>query len=210
MADPEPKQETQPCQDSIDAMNSPDTFLIIQKTKNRNCVLYQMNRKEDGKPNLEDPVKIFWLKIEPSYIDARRAKGIENDRQDLLLIDKIPYNASGTLDEGTEANPTFTVSLNAFGDGKWTLVEENGQWCLKPLFESDIFPDTKTHRVVILKAIETYNMIGWPSVTEMLVTIEHIESKQQSQLTYKVSDKQNSHGKDKAENNGWFGGLFGS
>src|SRR4051812_12142816 len=39
-----------------------NSLFYIQRSKNTNAIVYEMNRNTEGKMNMEDPVRIYWIR----------------------------------------------------------------------------------------------------------------------------------------------------
>ena len=72
----------------------PSVFLIVMRSKNQNVMIYEANII-NGKFDTNHPVDIYWLNLEPSYLQARRGRGIHHDREELNLIErKLVWDAT--------------------------------------------------------------------------------------------------------------------
>ena len=65
----------------------PHIFMVCFRDKNQNVMVYQACVDAHGKL-LDPPVEAYWLNLEPSYRQARKAKGIHHDREDLSFLDR--------------------------------------------------------------------------------------------------------------------------
>lgn len=74
------------CEESREVLKDPSVFCIIQRSKNSNVLIYKANMK-NGAIDAENPVSVFWLKIEPSYVEAHRKKGKKDDRTELTHLE---------------------------------------------------------------------------------------------------------------------------
>ena len=94
-------------EESKQLLSDPSIVCQIKRSKNDNRVMYQANVIEvnGGKKQLDpnNPLKVFWLKIEPSYIQKRRAQGIKHDKTDLTFL---------------ENNMAYGISVAPHGDAK--------------------------------------------------------------------------------------------
>ncbi|ETO10156.1 hypothetical protein RFI_27219 [Reticulomyxa filosa] len=114
-------------------------------------------RRSKKKLNESDPLEVFWLKIEPSYIKSRRKQGYKDDRSDLTFLEN--QMAYGVSIEKTKNGGEFKVTFVALSGRPLTLRvgkdglphcygEANGKPCiLKEMFVN-----------------ATENFIGLPSV----------------------------------------------
>eukprot|EP01084_Bolivina_argentea_P117882 209262_1 len=99
------------CEESKEILfNNEDIVCQIKRSKNDNRVMYQANCIIDGNGtpgkkqlNPECPIKVFWLKIEPSYIEKHRKSGKKDDRTELTFL---------------ENNIAFGISWEVYGDKK--------------------------------------------------------------------------------------------
>eukprot|EP00494_Astrolonche_serrata_P032450 UN32719 len=85
------------CEESRNILNNSDNknILIIRRNKNANVVIYQCNMTKDGKINDDNPIEVFWLKIEPSYVIKNRESGKKDDRIGLNFLEStIAYGLS--------------------------------------------------------------------------------------------------------------------
>jgi len=65
----------------------PNTTFIIERSKNKNVVVYEAKVGSDGKPHAEKPLEVYWQDIDPAYVAANRKKGKMDDREDLNMIE---------------------------------------------------------------------------------------------------------------------------
>ena len=61
--------------------------MVMHRSKNKNVVVVAANMI-DGVLHAESPVDVFWLDLEPSYIENRRAQGILHDREELNFFER--------------------------------------------------------------------------------------------------------------------------
>eukprot|EP01083_Nonionella_stella_P175728 612828_1 len=77
--EPKPKGWDLMCDGSKELLYHKYNVCQIKRSKNDNRVMYQANviQGKDGKPKLDpaNPITVFWLKIEPSYIEKHRKQG---------------------------------------------------------------------------------------------------------------------------------------
>ncbi|MES1911106.1 MAG: hypothetical protein MHM6MM_003591 [Cercozoa sp. M6MM] len=74
---------------------NPNVFCVISRSKNANLVVYEANIGPDGELVRDEPVLVYWLKIEPSYRQANRRKGKSDDRQELSVLEwRMAYGIS--------------------------------------------------------------------------------------------------------------------
>lgn len=120
----------------------PQVFMVCFRNKNKNVVVYQANTTPDGQTLLDPPVVAYWLNLEPSYMEARRQKGIAHDREDLNYWDtKFAWGFSATRDSDTQATFKFQnmpdvptiVKLNQTG-AQLFISYEGRKYNLRSLF----------------------------------------------------------------------------
>merc|ERR1712154_182355 len=96
----------------------------MKRNKNSNCVVYQANIK-DGKIDENEPIIVFWLKIEPSYIKSNRDSGKNDDKQGLTFIErKMAYGVSCTK---TDEKNKWKVQFVALGNREVYLIYDEEQ-----------------------------------------------------------------------------------
>lgn len=102
--------------------NNPDQLFYLQRTHNKNTIVYELNKK-DGVLDVNEPVHVFWIRYEEnaqrqelSYIQRKFAYGIkakkikENHyRLSLTSYDKFP------MDLVKDMGNTYKVYANANG-----------------------------------------------------------------------------------------------
>eukprot|EP00484_Ammonia_sp_Unknown_P023496 CAMPEP_0197023038 /NCGR_PEP_ID=MMETSP1384-20130603/3833_1 /TAXON_ID=29189 /ORGANISM="Ammonia sp." /LENGTH=179 /DNA_ID=CAMNT_0042451187 /DNA_START=39 /DNA_END=575 /DNA_ORIENTATION=+ len=97
------------CDESKQMLKDTSVVCQIRRSKNDNRVVYQANLIDDpsgsgGKIlNPQEPIKVFWLKIEPSYIAKHRKSGKKDDRTELTFL---------------ESNMAYGISWEVHGDAK--------------------------------------------------------------------------------------------
>ena len=99
------------CEESKKILKDETVVCQIRRSKNDNRVIYQANLIEDkdGKKILDpsEPIKVFWLKIEPSYIEKNRKSGKKDDRTELTFL---------------ESNMAYGISWEKIKDGEYKLI----------------------------------------------------------------------------------------
>ena len=79
-----------------------NSLFYIQRAKNTNAIVYEVNRNNDGKINQEEPVKIFWIrytsdstKAELTAIQRKYAYGVSsrsyNGQKNSFVIQFLAY-----------------------------------------------------------------------------------------------------------------------
>eukprot|EP00483_Globobulimina_turgida_P004288 UN04297 len=95
------------CEASKKLLFHEDIVCQIKRSKNDNRVMYQANCliDENGTKKLDPqcPIKVFWLKIEPSYIERHRKSGKNDDETQLTFL---------------ENNMAYGISWQVYGDRK--------------------------------------------------------------------------------------------
>ena len=106
------------CQESKDVLASPTVVCQIRRSKNDNRVIYEANLIDDpsssGKKILDpsEPIKVFWLKIEPSYIEKHRKSGKKDDRTELTFLESnMAYGISWQKTENKGEYKIIFVAL---------------------------------------------------------------------------------------------------
>jgi hypothetical protein len=91
-------------------------FLFVERSLNKNIVVYEsiLEQPEGGAGplsnhnvglSLSEPVKAYWLDIDPAYVEKRRKKGVMTDVEELNFIEKkMAYGLSAEL-ETVDASP---------------------------------------------------------------------------------------------------------
>ena len=109
-----------PTPDHIKAI-CPNVFLVCFRNKNRNVVVYQA-RVENG-VLLDPPIEAYWLILEPSYQDARKAQGIYHDREELGFID---YKFAWGFEQKRISDTQATFMFNNFSHPMTIKINEKG------------------------------------------------------------------------------------
>lgn len=80
-------------------------LFYLQRSFNKNTIVYETNTLADGKLNIENPIKIHWIRYED---DGRIA--------DLSYIQRKAYGMKSISND--KANSSFTLSFNNFNRRK--------------------------------------------------------------------------------------------
>lgn len=73
----------------------PNLIFLIERSKNKNVVVYEGILTAPGKLNAEKPVDVYWQDIDPAYVAANRKAGKMDDRSDLNMIEsQFAYGVS--------------------------------------------------------------------------------------------------------------------
>jgi len=91
----------------------PYFLFAISRSKNKNLVIYEANvRKETGTLDLNDPVLVYWMDIDPEYVKSARQRGKMNDREDLNFMERSMAYGYDTVAKAADAK-SVTVELVA-------------------------------------------------------------------------------------------------
>ncbi len=80
-----------------------NSLFYIQRSKNTNAIVYEVNKNADGKINVEDPVKIYWIRYasdstteDLNYIQRKYAYGVSSrpykDQKNSFILQLVAYN----------------------------------------------------------------------------------------------------------------------
>src|SRR5436190_14964042 len=113
-----------------------NSLFYIQRTKNTNAIVYEVNRLPDGKINVDDPVKVYWLRYatdsttaELTYIQRKYAYGVVTKQYDknknTFVLQLVAYKKRN-------------IFLIPAGNNKYTaLMSINGKFAeIKRIFVS--------------------------------------------------------------------------
>ena len=96
---------------------STERLFYVQRTPNANTIVYDLNLNSDGKPNTEEPVKVYWLR----YAD-------KGQKEDLSYIQrKFAYGLNtkalnnGSYDIRFVSYKKFPLTLMKASDGKYHI-----------------------------------------------------------------------------------------
>jgi len=115
-----------------------DIVFVIARSKNANIVVYEALRTEDKKHlNSKSPLDVYWLDIDPEYVKKARAKGKQDDREDLNMFEKqfaygikVEATGDGAYKISLVALPARIATLFMTPDGKAQLnIEISGKQC---------------------------------------------------------------------------------
>jgi len=90
---------------------------VIQRSKNQNIVVYEAKFDESNRNILKKskPIDVYWLDIDPEYVKANRAKGIQTDRCELNYIDTtMAYGLS--FEESKKTSGEYIIKLVSVPD----------------------------------------------------------------------------------------------
>lgn len=80
---PAPSANTENIDAEIKKRNPFIALICDRPKKNANKFIVELNIGPDGEVDEKQPVNVFWLDIEPSYIAARLKKGIQHNRDEV-------------------------------------------------------------------------------------------------------------------------------
>jgi hypothetical protein len=103
-----------------------NSLFYIQRSKNTNAIVYEVNRKPDGKINADDPVKIYWLRYatdsttaDLTFIQRKYAYGIESkpykNGQDAFVIQLVSYRKKNIFLLPTSGGKSYSAFINING-----------------------------------------------------------------------------------------------
>jgi hypothetical protein len=102
---------------------SNERLFYVQRTPNANTIIYDLNLNSDGKLNIDQPVKVYWLKYaekgqkeELNYIQRKFAYGLNT---------KVLSN--GSYDIRFVSYKKFPLTLMKGGDGKYHIFASVAQ-----------------------------------------------------------------------------------
>jgi len=123
---------------------TPELLFFIQRNRNKNTIVYDLNLNPDGSLNTKKPINVYWRKFQ-------NHNGLKDDLSWLELTFAYGYHSRKKGDH-------YAIKLKAyneraiqltFQDGQWIpLITLNGQSCvLKNLYifadESKLWPSVK-------------------------------------------------------------------
>lgn len=89
-------------------LESQNVAFVIQRSKNHNVVVYEGVVDPRTSHLAQKPIEVYWLKIDPAYVDRNRKAGIMVDRVELNFLET--WKAYGvTIVEHREAEVEFTL-----------------------------------------------------------------------------------------------------
>ena len=102
---------------------SSERLFYVQRTPNANTIVYDLNLNTDGKLNMEQPVKVYWLKYaekgqkeELNYIQRKFAYGLNTKALN-----------NGGYDIRFVSYKKFPLTLMKGGDGKYHIFASVAQ-----------------------------------------------------------------------------------
>lgn len=87
-----------------------NSLFYLQRTKNTNTIVYELNRTDDGNLDEDDPVKVYWRHFEVGT----------NVTNDLSFFEKV--SVYGVSSQKTASG--FKIKLKAFKDRAINLVKD--------------------------------------------------------------------------------------
>eukprot|EP00485_Elphidium_margaritaceum_P009766 CAMPEP_0202704196 /NCGR_PEP_ID=MMETSP1385-20130828/16920_1 /ASSEMBLY_ACC=CAM_ASM_000861 /TAXON_ID=933848 /ORGANISM="Elphidium margaritaceum" /LENGTH=209 /DNA_ID=CAMNT_0049362167 /DNA_START=42 /DNA_END=671 /DNA_ORIENTATION=- len=186
--DQPPKGLALMCEESKAILNDPTVVCQIRRSKNDNRVMYRAKLIDDpsnsGKKMLDpkEPIQVFWLKIEPSYIEKHRKSGKKDDQTDLTFL---------------ESNMAFGISWEVYGDAKnnefkLTFVALKDRPCILKMDPKDNAPKCfgsvenasgKSVNAILtgMYVHTTENWVGLPTVNYILLNGNEYDTGKQIQ-----------------------------
>jgi hypothetical protein len=142
-----------------------NSLFYIQRTKNTNAIVYEVNRKADGKINSENPVKIYWIryssdstKEDLTPIQSRYAYGIVsrnyNNQKNAFVLQIVSYKKRNIflLPTPNEKHYVAFMSINGkLAELQRIFVATNGGTFWFPVIEyiELLGKDPVTHQTVM-------------------------------------------------------------
>lgn len=118
---------------------------------------------KNGKIDSETPLSVFWLKIEPSYVEKHRNKGKKDDRTELTFLEN--NLAYGIYQEKTETPGEYKITFSALKSRPAILkLNKNGD----PRVFGKI--EDVEASLAAMYCQTTENWIGLPTVEYVLLT----------------------------------------
>lgn len=127
----------------------------IERSRDADEIIYDLVLDKDGKPNMQCPVNIYWIKhttdgsIEPlTPIQNRFAYGIK------LLNNRISNNECNTLQFQLVSNNEFTFTIKKSDNHKYKAYtqKDNKEYIVNKIsinFENDSFWHPKISEIII-------------------------------------------------------------
>ena len=101
---------------------SKNSLFFIQRNRNVNTIIYDLNIKDNGQIDERNPISVYWLKY--------KNKG---ERKELLWLEK--KFAYGYRSKKNKTDESFNIKLIAYKDRKIHLKKVSGKW--KPFLTID-------------------------------------------------------------------------
>ena len=120
--------EGEMCDESKKILNDPYVVCKITRAKNANTVIYRarMSKDDPYKLDTKNPLEVFWLKIEPSYVKANRAKGKIDDRTELTYLEStLAYGVTATKIEDIKDNNNNNNNNDSNNEAKVNNEDNN-------------------------------------------------------------------------------------
>ena len=124
---------------------------------------------KNGKIDAANPLSVFWLKIEPSYIAKRRKKGIKDDRTELTFLEN--NLAFGISQDKTDIKGEYKITFVALKSRPAILkLNKNGI----PRVFGKIENIEASLSSMYCQTVE--NIIGLPTVDYVLLTGTRVDN----------------------------------
>ena len=139
---------------------SKNILFILKRSKNGNIVVYEALYDGD-KLKSDKPVDVYWLDVDPKYVEANRKKGKMDDRVELNAVEKkIAYGLSAKAIDGEDG--AYEITLVAFKKRKLKVYVKDGQ----AISEMEI-----NGKPANLKKIDIKSKEGWVKATVIHVDL---------------------------------------
>ncbi len=141
------------------------SLFYIQRSKNTNAIVYELNLKADGSINEEEPVHVFWLryssdstKAELNYIQKNYAYGIESrmipGKPGQFVLNLVSYDKKKIFlipASGSSAYQAFTLINGRMALLDRIFIRLNGGTFWFPVIEEVEIKgrDPQTHEVLV-------------------------------------------------------------
>lgn len=156
-------------------LDKPTIAFIIERSLNKNVVVYEgLVDEATGQLRTDKPLDVYWLDLDPAYVEKNRKKGKNHDRDELNMVERnMAYGVKCEPIKGDEGSYTMTLvalpqrkGIMKMVDGlPKAIMEINGQQC----YLTSIYVESKQ------------GMIGLPKVVYVLVNGVSIETGEQQQ-----------------------------
>jgi len=108
--------------DSLRASN-PNILFIISRSKNGNLVVYEA-KLTNGQLDPNNPVEVYWMDVDPEYVQKRIKAGKTSDRTELNTLEKqFAYGLSSESLGGGR----YKITLVALKERPVVVFVENGK-----------------------------------------------------------------------------------
>ena len=123
---------------------------VIERSLNKNVVVYEgLIDDTTGKLKEDKPMDVYWLDLDPAYVEKNRKKGKMHDRDELNYIDKtmaygisfkpVPDQDDESYEVTLVALPSKKVILKLVDGLPKAITDINGKKC----YMENIYVETK-------------------------------------------------------------------